>query len=223
MELRLLEDAPRVVCLDFDDTLCSADGLPLPGARAAVAQVRAWGYRTVVSSARFAPLYGELNARRMDTVRRWLAGNDVEVDEVAYVVPNAAAYVDDLGHRFAGDWPRLVAELTSAHGHRAPGRISVGVECLLDGGAALTGARAGVEALRRAGFEVVVSAGPVVDDQGEDAALERVRRALDDADLPRMRVEVANISSHAYVGARAWRSRADWAATLRELQVALAG
>lgn len=45
-----------MVCVDFDDTLCASDQLPLEGAKAAIETIRSWGFGVVVSSARFSPM-----------------------------------------------------------------------------------------------------------------------------------------------------------------------
>lgn len=210
--------APPVVCLDFDDTLCDAEGRPLVGAREAVARVRSWGYRTVLSSARFAPYYGDLNRPRMERIRRWLEQERIELDEVVYAVPDAAVYVDDRGHRFDGDWCALADELEPLARASSKARISIGLECLLDGESSVPGAREALDRLRRGSLELVVSAGPHIGARDPESGIDDVRERLQQAGLPRLRVEVAKIASQAYVSARAWPFRSDWRTTVGELE-----
>ena len=56
---------PTTVCLDFDDTLCGSDKQLLPHAGEVLAGLKAAGHTLLVSSARFSPIYGELNAHRV--------------------------------------------------------------------------------------------------------------------------------------------------------------
>ncbi len=210
--------AEQSICLDFDDTICGADDRPLADARWAVELMRAWGYRVIVSSARFSPLYGDMNRFRMQKVERWLDTFGIEIDGVVYLVPSAEVYVDDLGWRYPGSIERLVVDLGASWGLGMSGRrISLSLDCILGPCGLLPGVKDGVEQLRSAGVELVVSAGPWVDPDGVEAAQDRIRARLRAEGLWPIRVEVAKISSHAYVCKRACRFSGVWQETVREL------
>jgi hypothetical protein len=220
-----MESSPHptpAVCMDFDDTLCASDNQALAGARHAVATVRSWGYRVIVSSARFSPMYGELNSFRMRQVQGWLDSEGFEIDGLAYVVPSAVAYVDDRAQRFTGDWPALLEDLAKSGQLERDGvRISLGLECLLRDKVALPGAEQGLSSLRDAKVDLVASAGPAVADGDVDEILGQVREDLKAAGLWPLRVEAAKIASNLYVSSRACTFRACWKETLDELAVLL--
>lgn len=75
---------------------------PVPGAREAVAAIRALGYRVVVFTCRALTQLG-----RAGTIA-WLDAHGIEVDEVTAIKPHALAYVDDRAIRFDGDWAAVV-------------------------------------------------------------------------------------------------------------------
>jgi hypothetical protein len=130
-----------VTCLDFDDTVCGQDGQPIPGAKAAVQQLRAWGYRVIVPSARFSPLYGELNKFRIQKVQNWFDDFHIEIDEIRYPVPTAQLSIDDLGWRFPADWQTLEAEFLAQWPHGLNDKcISVALDCVIGPDGAATGA-----------------------------------------------------------------------------------
>ena len=234
---------PETICLDFDDTVCSQDAEPIPGSREAIAAMRSWGYRVLVSSARFSPLYGELNTFRMQRVRTWFDDRDIAIDGVCYHVPPAALSIDDLGWRFPGTWPELLRELAAAwpHGMRDR-RISVAIDCVVGkerydtpcnatshhdgasrGDAPITeAARDGLAELRSRGAKVVISAGPWLGDGDPESLQRSVRARIEHAGLRDVRVETAKISSDAYVSPHAYRFGGDWDAAIRDIESLLA-
>lgn len=104
-----------IVCLDFDGVLHHRagpwrgadviEGLPVAGAREAVAELRRSGARVLVHSARCS------TARGLEAVRRWLARSSIEVDQVVAVKPASEVYVDDRAVNFRGDWPATLREV----------------------------------------------------------------------------------------------------------------
>lgn len=213
----------RTICLDFDDTLCARDGSMIPGAREAVATMRSWGFRTVVSSARFAPLYGDLNGPRMRRVAEWLVDARIEVDDVVFVVPAAESYIDDRGRRFDGEWDALfrAVGLERERGSR-PRRISVDLTCLLPGGEPTEAVRDAVALCEAAGVELVASAGPFVDERDVEASLAVVRASFAAHGLKPVRVEAAKISAEVYAGPRMLRFDGSWPQAVDALAVDLA-
>lgn len=244
MAENLATHEPRSICLDFDDTVCSQEAEPIDGARDAIAAMRSWGYRVLVSSARFSPLYGDLNAFRMQRVRSWFSDRDIAIDDVCYHVPPAALSIDDLGWRFPGTWPELLGELAAAWPHGLQGRrISVALDCVLapDREAAICtatqrsdrtrgsdaglderhlpeAARNGLDQLLATGAKVVISSGPWLGKRAPETLQRGVRRHLESAGLRDVRVETAKVSSDAYVSPNAYRFRGDWDSAIREIE-----
>lgn len=102
---------PRTIALDFDGVIHSyvsgwtgpiPTDPPVPGARDAIATIRALGYRVVVFSCRAEPEEG------MTGIRGWLAIHDIHVDEITHEKPHAMLYFDDRAVRFEGDWNAVV-------------------------------------------------------------------------------------------------------------------
>ncbi len=95
----------RTICIDFDDTLCGRDDLPLPGAKEAVFAFKTAGCRVVVGSARLDPkLLGELLPLRIQKLKDWCQQHGLAIDDVVAHKPVADIYVDDKGCHFNGDW-----------------------------------------------------------------------------------------------------------------------
>jgi hypothetical protein len=112
------EKPPRVIALDFDGTLHAyergwtgfePEDPPTPGAREAVAELRAQGYLVVVFSCRALSTLGAMG------IRSWLAKHDIAVDDVTGTKPHAELYVDDRGLRFGGSWEDTLAFARRPH------------------------------------------------------------------------------------------------------------
>ncbi|MFT7618765.1 MAG: hypothetical protein ACI97A_002412 [Planctomycetota bacterium] len=212
-----------VICFDFDDTLCDPNDQPISGARETLLALQSEGFNIVVSSARFSPMYGELNGHRMRKVEEWLAFHAMPVDEVVLHVPDAAAYVDDLALVFDGDWDDLSTRLMALFPHRSsdkkPRRLSVPLESLVDvdSGLARPGAVGGIENITDLGFEWVVNAGALVDDSFDDQVLASWPLQLQSLGFRHLRVEIHKISSSGYVDLRAVRFEGDWDSVLEQV------
>lgn len=213
------------ICLDFDDTLCAHDGSPLPGAAAALNALRAEGHRLLVSSARFSPIYGELNRFRVQKVRDWLRVQGIEVDAITLVVPQADLYVDDLAYRFGTTWedelePILdrLSPLWRKAQRKLDRSLSVALDCVWAGEVA-EGAEAALARLETLGVQVALSAGPQLAPEGHEARPNRpLREQLRAAGLTFARVDAEKIASHLYVSPRALRFAGDWSQTLAEVR-----
>jgi hypothetical protein len=216
-----MSDRPRTVCLDFDDTLCAHDDSPMPGTREALAELKSRGVRLVVSSARFSPIYGELNAIRVGNVQAWLDGEGIEVDAVSIEVPDADLYVDDRAWRWTSwetDLPPLrdlVYPDWRSHkkGRRAKGKLSVSLDALWQDDAAAPGAEAAFRELACLDVNVVVSAGSQL---GAESPRD-VRVRLRAAKLQIGRVETGKVAAEVYVNPRGYRFGGDWGPALPEV------
>jgi hypothetical protein len=103
-----------VVCLDFDGVIhLSISGWkgrtiipdpPVPGAREAIAQLRAVA-KVVVHSGRCASPEGR------EAIRQWLDAQNIEVDEICENKPLAEVYVDDRAVPFTGDWDKALCDI----------------------------------------------------------------------------------------------------------------
>jgi hypothetical protein len=216
------------VCLDFDDTLRGHRGKPMPGVPAALASLRADGVALVVSSARFSPIYGELNRFRIQKVADWLSEHGIEVDAIRLFVPEADVYVDDRAYRFEKDWPteasRIMKRLSPGwkQGRTLDKKLSLALDTLWDGAAPVTEAVGAVDELRRHGVQVIVSAGPFLDLEAEaDPAppTRALRDRLQAAGLKVTRVDAEKISSDLYVNRRGLHYEGgDWSETLRAIR-----
>ena len=71
---------------------------PVPGARAAIAKLRARGYIVIVHTA---------CSRSPQVVMDWLRRQAIVVDAVSNIKPPAIAYIDDRGLRFT-NWQDIL-------------------------------------------------------------------------------------------------------------------
>ncbi len=94
-----------LVAIGFDGTLARCEGWngdrttpgdPLRGARRFVQRLRENGYTPYILTAR----------TDFDVVKSWLEEHGFPPMEVTNVKLPAVAYIDDLGHRFDGDYER---------------------------------------------------------------------------------------------------------------------
>ncbi|MEN6546045.1 MAG: HAD family hydrolase [Armatimonadia bacterium] len=99
------------VAIDLDGTLLEnlreykrfTFGAPMPGAREAVAALRAAGRKVLVHTARWPD--------ERDAVAAHLEAHGIDVDGVLCGKPTALAYVDDKALRFDGDWQQVLDAL----------------------------------------------------------------------------------------------------------------
>lgn len=106
----------QIVCIDFDLTIASYSGwhgegyveitgIPLPGAKEAIKELRNSGYLVLIHSTRCG-FEGGLPA-----IVTWLGVHNIVVDGVCLNKPNADYYIDDKGITFNGDWSATVRRL----------------------------------------------------------------------------------------------------------------
>jgi hypothetical protein len=216
---------PKIVCLDFDDTLCDHHKQLLPHADDVLAELRAKGHTLLVSSARFSPIYGDLNVHRIKRVQDWLDAKSLEVDAVCRFVPLADVYVDDLAHCFVGSWDvelkRVLERLSpgaSTHERTLDKQVNVSLDLIWSGEeqAPMPGAVSALEALALRGVRVVVSAGPFIDPDNSEST-RALRDTLKGSGLRIKRVDTHKITSDVYLNARGLRYEGDWRETAAEL------
>lgn len=106
----------RAVCVDFDGVIAELSediaqfGRAIPGAAEAIREIRRWGYRVIIHTAR--PATPE-HALRLGA---WLVDHDILFDEINLnsecewptAKPLADLYIDDRALHFEGDWPATV-------------------------------------------------------------------------------------------------------------------
>ncbi len=107
----------QTIILDFDGVIHSYSSgwqgaatisdPPTPGARVAIATLRET-YTIVVVSSRCSQPGG------IEAVKTWLAGNNIDVDEVRADKPPHVVVVDDRAFRFEGDWQAVLAGVGKA-------------------------------------------------------------------------------------------------------------
>lgn len=99
-----------IVAVDFDDTLCDSSnikegkqmGEPIPGAIAAMKELKGKGYIVVVHTVR---------GDRPKHVEDWLKYYGCPFDVVTNIKVPAMVYIDDRALRFNGDWLDTLDEL----------------------------------------------------------------------------------------------------------------
>jgi len=111
-------DHRRRICLDLDGTICTLqnrkgdyeNAVPLPGA---VETINRWydegHYIIIFTARRMRTCDGDVEkVKEMvgDITRDWLARHGVKHHELIFGKPYAHIYIDDLGHRFDGDWKK---------------------------------------------------------------------------------------------------------------------
>jgi hydroxymethylpyrimidine pyrophosphatase-like HAD family hydrolase len=122
-----MTDIPKVICCDFDGTLCHfayPDIGPIkPGAKEALLRFRELGYRIIIHSCRTClwhpdifgdkdeDLFDTANRRVVQAMEKWLNEHDIPYDEIDYGQkgkPTAQFYIDDKGVRFEDNWDEVV-------------------------------------------------------------------------------------------------------------------
>lgn len=215
---RLWQPGKASVCFDFDDTLCQNDGEPIPGARDFTYECMEKGYQLSLSSARFAPLYGELNEGRMAKVKRWLNEHGFPEIPVSYTVPPADIYLDDKAWIFQASWPHCVSEIKGQLGIRPYRRADKTVSLSLQGtladeaGVLIPEAGEQVHQLTKMGLRVNICLG-LYDPESPDE--ERIAKATDwlsARHLPFHRVSPAKLASDLYINPNSFRFGGSWVA-----------
>lgn len=104
--------AAKTLLVDFDGTLYPRSGLwdepqPFEGAKRALKRFKAHGYRIVIHTSRLDPKYldadNQYAADQRAHMERLLKRDGIPFDDFA-PKPSGAAYIDDLGVHFDGDW-----------------------------------------------------------------------------------------------------------------------
>lgn len=216
---------PKIVCLDFDDTLCDRNKQLLPHADGVLAELRAQGHTLLVSSARFSPIYGDLNVHRIKRVQDWLDAKTLEVNAVCRFVPVADVYVDDLAHPFLASWDvelqRVLERLSpgaSKHQRTLDKQVNVSLDLIWSAEEQVPqpGAVSALGALAQRNVRVAVSAGPFLD-EANSGSTRALRDALKAAGLRFKRVDTHKIASDVYLNPRGLRYEGDWRETAKEL------
>ena len=102
----------RTVCIDLDGTVCRsvptayADAEPIPGAVAAIRQLRRDGWIVVLYTAR--------HFNHWKVTKEWLSAHEIEYDQIVFGKPPARYYVDDRAIRFDASWPAVLRRLSEA-------------------------------------------------------------------------------------------------------------
>lgn len=225
---RLWQDGKASVCFDFDDTLCQHNGEPVPGARDFTHDCVNRGYQLALSSARFAPLYGELNQARMNKVKAWLRDHDFPEIPISYNVPAADVYLDDKGWSFRSSWVDCVSQIKQHFGIRPYRRVDKTISFSLRGslvdeaGVLIPEAGEQVHQLLKMGLEINICLG-LYDPQSPDNI--RLRKALswlESRHLPVHRVSPAKLASDLYLSPNSLRFDGNWSTVGEEVHSILA-
>ena len=105
----------KTVVFDFDGVIhsyksgwCGSNVIPDPpvdGIKKAIDDIRANGYKCVVVSTRCAESKG------LQAILKWLADNNIEVDDVRAEKPPAIVYIDDRAICFDGKSDELLGKI----------------------------------------------------------------------------------------------------------------
>ena len=106
------------IVIDLDGTICEIkvpgqsyeDVLPLPGAAAKIAEMRAQGHYVIIQTARNMATCESNLGKVMKNIGlvtlEWLQKNSIEYDEIYFGKPNAHVYIDDRAFRYEG-WEQI--------------------------------------------------------------------------------------------------------------------
>ncbi|MDF1663831.1 MAG: NUDIX hydrolase [Planctomycetota bacterium] len=215
---RLWQPGSASLCFDFDDTLCQHNGEPIPGARDFAHECAKKGYQLSLSSARFAPLYGELNDARMAKVKRWLSDHDFPDIPVSYKVPPADIYLDDKAWNFQSPWPDCVSQIKGHFGIRPYRRAEKTVSLSLQGtladeaGTLIPEAGEQVHQLSKMGMKVNICLGLFDPDSPDEQRVGKAIDWLDSRHIPFHKVSAAKLASDLYISPNSFRFEGSWSA-----------
>ncbi len=217
----------KTLCIDFDDTIRGRDELPIVNARKVMRALHRGGHRVLVASARFSPLYGELNIHRMGMVREWLETHSIPVSQVCRFLPRADVYIDDLAYRFETNWetelPAILAVLLPGAAHSSDAvdkQVNVALDLVWQDDMPTPGAVDALGELTSRNIRVAVSVGASLDlppDSMEAPSTRSLRDAMKDSGLRVERLDADKISSSMYISAQGLRFKGDWMETAAEL------
>lgn len=109
---------PRI-CIDLDGTICTLqnkkgdyeNAIPIPGAVETINRLYDEGHHIIIYTARrMRTCEGDVEKVRAmvgQITIDWLARHGVKHHELIFGKPYAHIYVDDLAHKFEGDWARV--------------------------------------------------------------------------------------------------------------------
>lgn len=113
------------ICFDLDGTICTLqnkkgdyeNAVPLPGAVETINRLYDEGHTIIIYTARrMRTCEGDVQkvvAMVGEVTRTWLTRHGVKHHELVFGKPYAHLYVDDLAHRFDGDWSSVAARVDS--------------------------------------------------------------------------------------------------------------
>ncbi len=111
------------ICIDLDGTICTLqnkqgdyeNATPLPGAIETINRLYDEGHYIIIYTARrMRTCAGDVQkviAMVGDVTRAWLVRHGVKHHELIFGKPYAHLYIDDLAHRFDGDWAGVGARV----------------------------------------------------------------------------------------------------------------
>ncbi|HDZ15377.1 hypothetical protein LCGC14_1396900 [marine sediment metagenome] len=110
---------PKTIIVDFDGTICGFafpdTGSPEPGVKEALDKLHNNGFKIIVHSVRTSTNWGMLAAiKHEQIIFKYMKEHDLYFDEIlsngVYNKPIAAAYIDDRGVPYRGNWEETVKD-----------------------------------------------------------------------------------------------------------------
>jgi len=113
----MTREIPNTIIIDFDGTLCKFAfpdvGEPQPNVKEALERLHNAGYKIIIHSVRTAGNWGDNNrSHHINAIEDFMLKNNLYYDELLLSCdkPIAAAYIDDRGIGYRGDWLKTVNE-----------------------------------------------------------------------------------------------------------------